>query len=232
MVYPGPRPSKCPAPLACAFAAWLLCGGLAHAQEMPAPPELPPPTLPAPPEGLDEKLAAKQPVIEEGELLMRDVPPRSLRDWRTGERLFTAGTVIGLVGSGVTIAGGIAGGIAGTDSPITQSLVYGGAALNGTSVILTSTGLGLKHRALDLVGRDPGRLFYGIGTTLNMLGLVVIGVSFGLTGSNALSGLGPEYQSVPVFTAAAGSGLMLLGSLVYVLDLKRVGKAWATIKNP
>jgi hypothetical protein len=180
------------------------------------------------------------------------VSPQMVSRWRGARALSAAGTVTGLIGSGLTLSSILLVAITGypcnPNDPIhminpsdpcsamsanyspakptdaAPLLAYIGSSTSALGFVLSAAGLGYQHHLLNEMGSDiPRGVFHG-GTVLGLLGFVSVGVGyfFGFTDY-----LDPHGQGVAILSATiTGTVLCTLGSLLYAIDSGRMRKAW------
>ena len=188
----------------------------------PPPPPIASATLPPPPPPLTVSRARPSP----------DMVSR----WHTARVLSVTGSVLNLVGTGLSIASAVY--IAATDYPPNPdqllapakpsdpgpALAYAGASVSAAGFVLSAAGLGMEHNLLDQLTADPGRGLFGVGTTFGILGFGGVGLSyfFGLTDY-----LNPHDQSVAILaTSLTGTALCAIAGILYSVDSSRVKRAW------
>ena len=109
------------------------------------------------------------------------------------------------------------------------ALAYAGASASAAGFILSAAGLGYEHHLLDVLGADPGRGMFGVGTAFGVVGFVGVGASyfFGLTDY-----LNPHDQSVALLTTSLmGTALCAIGGLLYAIDSSHVKRAWELVST-
>lgn len=208
-------------------AAVVLWAGPALAQVEPTGPTEPP--RPAPIE------AAPVPIVAPAEaapVVPAGPPLEVVRRYRAGRVVAGTGTLICLIGSGLTLSSWIAEIVIDKDKdprPIALGLGYAGAGAAGLGVILSATGLGLQHSALAQVGADPGRGLYATGTVFGVLGLAALGTSYFVGATSYVYGKpGEEHERNAVLfgTTVASAVLLSVGGILFVSDSGRLGRAY------
>lgn len=220
------RRSSCVA----AAAAVVLYAGPALAQVEPTEPPQPAPIEAAPvapTEGVPAPIVAPAeapPVVPAGP------PLEVVRRYRAGRVVAGTGTLISLIGSGLTLTSWIAAPFVDTkQDPWPVAVGYAGAGATGVGVILSATGLGLQHSALAQVGADPGRGLYATGTLFGVLGLLTVGGSYFLGATHYVySNPGEENQRLALEygTIAASAILLTVSGILFVSDSSRLGRAY------
>jgi hypothetical protein len=206
----------------------------AAAQEPPSPLPAPPPpppsvTIPAPPLQV-QPLPTR--ITPESDVIAR---------WRRARIVSVIGTLLSLVGTGLSLASVIY--VAATHYPpsghdlLNQAapsdpgpvLAYAGSTTSAAGFIFTAAALGYEHRILDRVGVDPGRGLFATGTVIGMLGFTAVGASyfFGLT--NYLDA--HDQQVAVLATSIGGAALCGLAGLVYLFDSSRDKKVWKHLSS-
>jgi hypothetical protein len=196
----------------------------AAAQE-PPPPPMPPPdataTIPSPP-----LVVAPLP-------LRITPPPEEVSRWRSARIASVVGSLVSLVGSGLSVAAVIYVAVtpAGINPPSPSdpgtALAYAGSTTSAAGFVISATALGVEHRILDRLGVDPGRGPFAVGTTIGILGFTTVGTSylFGLTHI-----FEPNNQQVAVLvTTIGGAALCGIAGLFYAIDSSRNKKAWTRL---
>jgi hypothetical protein len=166
--------------------------------------------------------------------------------WHSARVLYGFGGVVGLLGSGLTLASIVT--VVVSDYPCdsfdpNQScsngkpapkptdpapvLAYAGSTVSAFGWILEAGALGWEHMILREQGADPGRGVFNAGTTLGVLGFASVGLSyfFGLT-----SYLNPHDQGVAILSSSlTGAGLCILGGILYAADSAKMKRVWDRI---
>jgi hypothetical protein len=162
--------------------------------------------------------------------------PDQVTRWRDSRVLSVTGSVLNVVGTGLSLTSAIY--IAATDYPPSATsllapakptdtgpaLAYAGASVSLAGFVMSAAGLGWEHRILDELGADPGLGRFGVGTTFGVFGFLSIGTSyfFGLTHY-----LDPHDRSVTILaTSITGTALCAIGGILYLTDSSKVKKAW------
>lgn len=162
--------------------------------------------------------------------------PDMVSRWHTARVLSVTGSVLNVIGTGLSVGSVIY--IVATDYPpsTTQllapakpsdpgpALAYAGASVSAAGFILSAAGLGMEHHLLDQLTADPGRGLFGVGTTFGIVGFGGVGLSyfFGLTNY-----LNPHDQSVAILaTSLTGTALCAIAGILYSVDSSRVKRAW------
>jgi hypothetical protein len=185
------------------------------------------------------------------------ISPDMHSKWRNARNVYTAGGVISLLGTGLTISSVIV--VAATGYPCDPEdpihklnpmstcnamsatydppkptdaaplLSYLGASTSAFGFILSASGLGWQHSILrDLGGDVPRGTFYG-GTVLGVLGFLGVGVGYLLAFTDFVN---PHDQGVAILaTTVTSAGLSALSSLLYMIDAGRTKKAWLKLQS-
>lgn len=222
-----------------AAAAVVLFAGPALAQVEPSEPPGPPvpiePPQPAPTEAAPGAPAEAYPApivapAEAPPVLPAGPPLEVVRRYRAGRVVAGTGTLISLIGSGLTLTSWIAAPFVDTkQDPWPIALGYAGTGATGLGVILSATGLGLQHSALAKVGADPGRGLYATGTVFGVLGLLTMGGSYFLNATRYVYDHPSEQDkrlAVNYGTIAASAVLLTLSGILFVSDSARLGRAY------
>jgi hypothetical protein len=182
----------------------------------------------------------------------RLVPPNLVKQWHDGRRLYGVGSIVGLVGAGLSLTSTLIVIITGypcdPNDPIhminpsdtcnmngmmyqppkptdaVPLLAYIGSTTSAFGFVLSASGLGLQHHVLHEMGADINRGVFAGGTALGVLGFMSVGASyfFGLT-----SYLNPHDQGIAILASSiTGMGLCVLGGLLYTIDAGHTKRAW------
>ncbi len=172
--------------------------------------------------------------------------------WHRSRAVYAAGGVIGLLGTGLTLASVVAVAITGypcdpfdpshagnpmdtcnpnaaifhPSSPTNAApmLAYLGSSLSAVGFVFSAAGLGWQHQLLAEANVDPGRGLFTGGTVLGVLGFASVGASYFFGFTNYLNS---HDQGLAILaTTLTGAGLCALGSLLYLIDSSRTKKAW------
>lgn len=183
------------------------------------------------------------------------VSPDTYKRWRRGRILYGVGSFIGLAGTALALSSVLVVAITGypcnpndplnavsinnkcnpanprydTPSPTDTAplLAYMGSTASALGFVLTSAGLGYQHHLLRELNSDIPRGIFAGGTALGLLGFISTGVSyfFGFTHY-----LNPHDQGIAILASSiTGTGLCLLGGLLYTIDSSRMRRAWQRI---
>ena len=167
--------------------------------------------------------------------------PDMVGRWRTARALSVVGSVLNVIGTGLSLSSVVY--IVATDYPpsatsllapakpsdVGPALAYAGASVSAAGFILSASGLGYQHRLLDELSADPGRGAFGVGTAFGIVGFANVGLSyfFGLTDY-----LNPHDQSVAILaTSLTGTALCAIAGILYSVDSSRVKKAWEFVST-
>lgn len=165
--------------------------------------------------------------------------PDMVRRWHTARVLSVLGSVLNVIGTGLSLSSAVY--IAVTDYPPSANqlltpakpsdpgpaLAYAGASTSALGFVLSAAGLGYEHHLLDELGADPGRGMFGVGTTFGIVGFAGVGMSyfFGLTDH-----LNPHDQSVAILaTSLSGTALCAIAGILYAVDSSHVKDAWTGV---
>lgn len=215
----------------------------AAAQEPPSPeapptPAAPVEAVPAPPPS--PVVVSPPPQTNTAATAVRASPsPEYVGRWRTARALSVTGSVVNVLGTVLSLTSAIYIGV--TDWPPSASsvltpakpsdvgpaLAYAGASASAAGFILNAAGLGYEHHVLDLLGADPGRGMFSVGTTLGIMGFAGVGASyfFGLTNY-----LNAHDQGIAILaTSLSGTALCALAGILYAADSSKVKKAWLSL---
>ncbi|MCS6912993.1 MAG: hypothetical protein RMK29_18385 [Myxococcales bacterium] len=165
-------------------------------------------------------LATAAPTNLRAQALPAPAQAQALSEWRTGRSLYAAGTIVGLMGSGLVVAGIVTGGL--YDVQTGSILAMSGSGAHALSFVLSATGLGLQHNAMEALGAPVGRGLFAAGTALGVAGLLSIGTAYFF---GATSGYVPDHPQAALWSSVAGSVLTLTGSILYLVDAKRLAVA-------
>lgn len=214
-----------------AAAAVVLSAGSALAQVEPAPPAGPnEPPAAASASPMESPPAPSVAPAEAPPVVPAGPPLEVVRRYRAGRIVSGTGTVISLIGSGLTLTSWLAAPFVDEKrDPWPVAVGYAGAGATGLGVILSATGLGLQHSALAKVGADPGRGLYGVGTLFGVLGLLTVGTSYFIGLTHYVYGHpGEESQRLAVEygTIAASAILLTVSGILYVSDSARLSRAY------
>jgi hypothetical protein len=109
------------------------------------------------------------------------------------------------------------------------ALAYAGASLSTAGFILNAAGLGYEHHVLDVLGSDPGRGLFGLGTTFGLIGILGTGASYFF---GATSYLNPHDQGNAILaTSITGAALCGIAGILYAVDSSRVKRAWESLST-
>ena len=90
--------------------------------------------------------------------------------------------------------------------------------------MLSASGLGYQHHLLYELGGDVSRGVFAGGTTIGLMGFLSVGASYFFGFTNYLN---PHDQGIAILaTSITGTGLCLLGGLLYTIDAGRMKRAW------
>jgi hypothetical protein len=189
---------------------------------------------------------------------LRPTLPTGFADrWHSGRVLYGIGSFTGLLGGALTISSIVVVGVTGypcdpddiihkidpkdacnpngmayrPPSPTDAAplLAYLGSTTSALGFVLSAAGLGYQHHLLWEVQADIDRGVFHGGTVLGVSGFAAVGLSyfFGLTDY-----LSPHDQGLAILaTSITGTGLCLLGSLLYTIDAGRMKRAWERIST-
>jgi hypothetical protein len=190
-----------------------------------SPAAIDPAASPAPP------AASVAPVAPTVDVSLDDLQraPRLVARFHAGRNVHVAGAVVGLLGNGLSLTSIILTSVYGLDqsedtltSRLGPGMAYAGAAANGAAFIMSATGIGLQHSALQLIGQDTGRGLYASGTALGVLGLCGIGTSYFFRFSNYVD----NSSSVAFGASITAAVLLTISGVLYFIDATRVEKAF------
>ena len=213
----------------------------------PSPPGAPPPPSvamppPPPPPPTSASASSTMTLPAPSLTVARSRPsPDMVGRWRTARALSVVGSVLNVIGTGLSLSSVIY--IVATDYPpsatsllapakpsdVGPALAYAGASVSAAGFILSASGLGYQHRLLDELSADPGRGAFGVGTAFGIVGFANVGLSyfFGLTDY-----LNPHDQSVAILaTSLTGTALCAIAGILYSVDSSRVKKAWEFVST-
>jgi len=219
----------------------------------PPPPTTTPPTTTTAPTLTAPPTTPPPPTTSTG----WSVSPLMAARWHRGRVLYGVGSVIGLVGSALTLSSVLAVAITGypcnPDDPIHQInpndtcnkmgamytppkptdtaplLAYMGSSASALGFVLAASGLGYQHHLLYEVGADPGRGVFAGGTTLGLLGFASVGLSYFFGFTNYLA---PHDQGIAILASSmTGTVLCLVGGILYTSDASRLKRAWERIST-
>jgi hypothetical protein len=226
--------------------ALLVIIGLPLAALAQEPPQQPPqqPAIEAP--------APAAPVVSPSPTPPRSLPPTMAERWRRARITYGAGSVIGLLGDGLTLSSVLVVAITGypcdpndpvhmlnpNDSCNRNSasfkppkptdaaplLAYIGSSVSALGFVVSAAGLGLQHQVLGELNADPGRGVFAAGTTIGVLGFMGVGASyvFGFTHF-----LDSHDQGIAILASSiSGAGLCLIGGILYSIDSSRMRRVW------
>jgi hypothetical protein len=180
------------------------------------------------------------------------VTPEMAERWQHARVAYGVGSVTGLLGSGLTLSSVLVVAFTGypcdpgdpahalnpndTCNPNNPNyrparptdaaplLAYLGSSVSALGFIISASALGYEHHLLHELSSDPGRGLFGTGTAFGLIGFVGVGASyfFGLTNY-----LNPHDQGIAILaTSISGTGLCLLGGILYSIDSGRMKRVW------
>jgi hypothetical protein len=171
--------------------------------------------------------------------------PIMVERWHRARVLYGVGSVTSLIGTALSLSSVLAVAITGYPcNPISIDpndscnksppkptdpaplLAYIGSSTSALGFVLTASGLGLQHHLLYEMGGDTSRGVFAGGTILGLLGFLSVGTSyvFAFVNTNTLS---PHDQGIAIIASSlTGTGLCLLGGLLYTIDAGRLKTAW------
>ena len=172
--------------------------------------------------------------------------------WHHARIVSAVGTVLGLLGSGLTLSSVLVVAITGypcnpndpmhatnpNDSCNPNSAIYNppaptdpapllayiGSSASAVGFVFSAAGLGYQHHLLGEMQADIGRGYFGGGTAFGLLGFVSVGASYFFGFTNYLNA---HDQGTAILTSSiTGAALCALGGLLYAVDSSHMKSAW------
>jgi hypothetical protein len=214
----------------------MLIVGLSFDAAAQAPP---PPQAPTPPNRPVAMATQPTPAAPSLFPLHVAMTPDVVDAWHRARIVSVTGTLLSVVGTGLSLASVIYVAVShyppsATDllNPPTPSdpgpvLAYIGSTTSAAGFILSASALGYQHHLLDQLDVDPGHGRFAIGTSIGVLGFLGVGASyfFGLTNY-----LDAHDQEIAILTTSiGGAALCAVAGLFYAFDSSRNKAAWKTL---